>query len=224
MRLLPLALALTAAVPLTATVLTFDITGMTDYADIPAAYGDNVTSTANGSFSYGMGNAFTPNITVDYATINSAGGVVASNLEWWNLGYGDLQGVAFPVNNSSIAEITLTAAAGFQVRLNTFDLAGYPGADHPNSQVRILDAGGGVLLDYSPVNVQGDANGPRHSTFSPAITAQQLRIRFAYDDWNVAIDNVNFDEVTASASPVPEPSTWLLSAAGLAGLAYRRRK
>lgn len=225
MRLSLLLLASVAILPVHGSVLTFDIAGMGNYDDIPAAYGDNITATTDGGFSYGQGNGFTPNIVVDYATLNtSTGAVVATNLDWWNNDYGDLQGVAFPVNGSSIAELTLSAAPGFLVRLNSFDLAGYNHWDHPNSQVRILNGAGQVVLDYSPVTIEGDANGPQHSTFLPNLVGSTIRIRFAYNDWNIGIDNVNFDELAGNPTGIPEPGTWLLSAAGLSMLALVRNR
>ena len=43
-----------------------------------------------------------------------------------------------------------------------------------------------------------------------------------YNDWNVGIDNINFDQVAV----VPEPETYamLLAGLGLVGFMARRRK
>ncbi len=62
-----------------AIILTFDISGLSNFGDIPAAYGDNVTSITNGSFSYAMGNGFTPNVTVNYATRLMSNGSIEFN-------------------------------------------------------------------------------------------------------------------------------------------------
>ena len=45
-----------------ASILTFD--GIAT-SSIPQAYGDNITATSDSAGEYGMGNGFTPNITVD---------------------------------------------------------------------------------------------------------------------------------------------------------------
>ena len=70
---LALAVALTAALAWPATaqasILTFGITGLNIYDDLPTTYGDNINSLTVGSFSDGLGNGFTPDITVDYRTL-----------------------------------------------------------------------------------------------------------------------------------------------------------
>ena len=209
-------LGMMATVPAQATILTFDIGGMSNYGDIPSTYGDNVTSTTNGSFSYGQGNGFTPNITVDYATrFVSTGNIETNHLDWWNTGYGNLTNVAFPVSSSDrFGEVTLTPGAGLAVKLNGFDLAGYNQGDHPGQTIRILDDQG-LVLEFTDFTVLGA--GPSHSPFSftDLVSNGPLRIQYAFNDWNVGIDNIHFEQV----SPVPLPGALLLFGAGLAGLA-----
>jgi hypothetical protein len=206
-----------AKAPAQATILTFDIGGMSNFSDIPTTYGDNVTSLTNGSFSYGMGNGFTPNITVDYVTrATSNGSIVKNNLEWWNFNYGNLTNVAFPTNSSGhFGELTLTPGAGFAVKLNGFDLGGWSQIDHSGQTIRILDDLG-ILQEFTNFTVLGA--GPSHSPFSFTDLVSRsgdLRIQYAFNDWNVGIDNIHFEQV----SPVPIPGAILLYGAGLAGLA-----
>lgn len=208
-----------------ATVLTFDLNpDPLDYSDIPGSYGDNVSAASDAVGSYLMGNGYTPNVTTEYRTWQISTNTVAyNNLDFWHTSYGDLFKVAFPVTSGdAFAEITLVPEPGWAIRLNSFDLAGYPGVDHPNSQVRILDGTSNtILLDYSPVTILGA--GGTHSTFTPNLTfAGPVSIRFGYNDWNVGIDNINFDQVTA----VPEPETYamLLAGLGLIGFMARRGK
>ena len=216
-----------------ATELTFNIAGLVPFDNIPTAYGDNVTSTTMGPFSYGMGNGFTPNITVDYRTLNvgsigTGGGTLHNNLDWWNFNYGDLVNVAYPVDPVSAGEISFVPEPGWAVRINSFDLAGWPDVDMPNQPLLILDGAYNVLLSLGPILVQGDFAGPRHTTVTPNLTfAGIVRIQFG-NNWNVGIDNINFDQVPTGVGPaVPEPSGLALAglgALGLAGVVWRRRR
>ncbi|MDP3279705.1 MAG: PEPxxWA-CTERM sorting domain-containing protein [Nitrosomonas sp.] len=208
-----------------ATILTFDLDpGVPNYGDIPGSYGDNVNAASDAVGSYLVGNGYTPNVTTDYRTWQISTDTVAfNNLDFWATGYGDLTNVAFSVTSSNhFAEITLVPEPGWAIRLNSFDVGGYYLADHPSSQVRILDGTSNtILIDYSPVTILG--TGGTHSTFTPGLTHEgPLSIRFGYNDWNVGIDNINFDQVAV----VPEPETYamLLAGLGLVGFMARRRK
>ncbi|UJP03953.1 MAG: FxDxF family PEP-CTERM protein [Nitrosomonas sp.] len=208
-----------------ATVLTFDLDpGLPNYGDIPGTYGDNVNAASDAVGSYLTGNGYTPNVTTEYRTWQISTDTVAyNNLDFWATGYGDLTNVAFSVvSGDHFAEITLVPEPGWAIRLNSFDIGGYNVSDHPNSQVRILDGTSNtVLIDYSPLTILG--SGGTHSSFTPGLTYNgPLSIRFGYNDWNVGIDNINFDQVTA----VPEPETYamLLAGLGLIGFMARRRK
>ncbi len=208
-----------------ATILTFDLDpSVPNYGDIPGSYGDNVNAASDAVGSYLVGNGYTPNVTTDYRTWQISTDTVAyNNLDFWATGYGDLTNVAFSVvSGDHFAEITFVPEPGWAIRLNSFDMAGYYIADHSNSQVRILDGTSNtILVDYSPVTILG--TGGTHSTFTPDLThAGPLSIRFGYNDWNVGIDNINFDQVAV----VPEPETYamLLAGLGLVGFMARRRK
>lgn len=206
---------LLATAPVQATILTFDLGNPANA--IPATYGDNVTSTTNGPFSYGMGNGFTPNITTDYATRAIATGDIDVNrLSWWNSSYGDLTNVAYPSYNSRFfGEVTLTPEAGFAVKLNGFDLAGWPQANYAGQTIRIFDDVG-MLQEFTNFTVLGA--GPSHSPFSFTDLISRsgsLRIQYGFNSWHVGIDNIHFDQV----SPVPIPGAILLFGSGLAALA-----
>jgi hypothetical protein len=222
--------------PAQATILTFDDlkdsngTPLTNFGDINPAYGDNVNALADAIGSYGLGNGFTPNVTVGYFTRSIATGVTShSNLDFWTGSYGDLLNVAFPVvPNGHYGEVWLIPSSGFSVTLNSFDLAGWPTVDHLNQPIFILDENLNVLVNLSGT-IKGA--GPSHTSIAPNLTrSSPLVIRFG-DNWNVGIDNINFDQCEAATcggggggAPVPEPSTLLLLGSGLAGLALARKK
>ncbi len=189
--------------------LDFQNLSLLDYGIIPANYGSNLTA----------------NLTaISYRTFTVSNNATLTNyLEFWNTGYGDLSKVAFASSNGYAAEISITAASGYAVRLISFDMAGWPNADRVNTHMRLLDTAGNTLVNYAaqgPVTIQGDANGPQHTSFAPNIvSAGTIRIQWG-NDWNVGIDNVLFQIV-----PVPEPPAWmLLAVGGTAGVWWLRRR
>jgi hypothetical protein len=200
------AVLLNASSAKAASLITFDGLGLSDYGDIPGTYGDNLPGT--------------PNIQVEYRTFDlGTGATLYNNLDFWTTNYGDLQNIAFPVNNGSLGEISLIPDAGFSVTLNSFDLGGWFQTDQIDQTVRILDENFNILADYSPFNVEGD-NG--RSSFSPNLTRNgRIRIQFG-PSWNTGIDNISFAQ-GGTATGVPTPAL----VPGLVGLGlsvWRKRK
>lgn len=188
-------------------VLNFDSLALANYDDIPASFGDGLD----------------PNIPdIQYRTLHAVTLLeTAAHLDFWNLEYGDLNKVVFAVTDGQVAEITFVPAPGYAVRLVSFDMAGWQNVDRSNTIFRLVDAAGTVLHDFAaagPVAIQGDFNGPRHSPFAPNYThAGTLRLQWG-TDWDVGIDNIQFQAV-----PVPEPAAGLLLLAGLGWLGWRRQ-
>lgn len=184
---------------------------------IPQTYGDNITTSPDGNgFVYGAAGGITPNITATYFGLATH----------WGPDYGDLSNVAYgaEAGGNGIFGITLTADPGYNVVLKEFFLAGWNHADYDINSVRILDGANNVLLNLS-THIEGDANGPQHTVYSPNIQGQVLTIEIDAANLggnrdNIGIDNVQFSQVT------PEPTSiaiWSLSAVGLC-LMRRRRK
>lgn len=201
-----------------ATILTFDNLGLSNYGAIPGSYGDNVSALSDATGSYGQGNGFTPNVTVEYRTWRISTNTVDYNyLDYWDNNYGDLQNVAFPAfSTDGFGEISLIAENGWNVMLNSFDIAGWPSRTTSNT-IRILDGYGTVLYNNDNAEILG-ASG-LHSNYAFGLSAPVLRIQYAFNDWNVGIDNVNFDQ-----KAVPLPAAAYLFGTGLAGLIAARRK
>lgn len=218
-----LLLAVVLATPYAgATILTFDNLGLANSLAIPGAYGDNVTTLCDAVGCYGTGNGFTPDVTTSYNTVRISDDVVVfTYIDFWDNGYGDLVNVGFAATTPGYyGEVVLTAAPGWQIRLNSFDLGGWPEANYLNQPVRILDQSGNILIDYSPTTIQGA--GPSHSTFTPNLTvAGSIRIQWG-NNFNTGIDNINFDQVPLGAQ-IPEPGTWTLLALGAAAVWVGRR-
>lgn len=211
-----------AAGPASATILTFDLP-LDDASAIDQSYGDNVSGSPQGGFSYGVGaEGFTPNVTVAYS----------DNSRFWGPDFGDLVNVVYTLDGSF--ELTLTAAAGFVVELFEFDLAGWLQADYTINSVSVRDGGGNVLFSQTNAHIEGDGGGPRRTHFdfsSDPLSASVLIIAFDSSNLggnadNIGIDNIRFGQQRASQTPVPEPAALGLLGLGLVGLAVavRRRR
>jgi hypothetical protein len=121
--------------------------------------------------------------------------------------------------------ILLRASPGFSVDLYGFDLAGF-GSDYTIAGVEVL-AGATSLFAAVNVLVEGDAVGPRHTSFDFATPLSAPELLVVLDFSNLASgiqDNVGLDSVRFGQTPppVPEPGTALLLLVGLvAQRAYR---
>ncbi len=224
-----------------ATILVFDqsrdATGSTVVAtaagsDVQQDYGDRVTGSpmavAGGQFTYGNGGeGFTPNVVVDYFS--------GADVGLWTVQYGDLTNVLFaraPLSGTIAGSLNvrLTADPGYQVQLYHFDLAGWPNADYTIDAVNIF-GNGATLFSLANVLVEGDANGPRHTSFdfSSPLTAAQLLIQIdigniaASSQDNIGMDNIRFGQTPPAAIPVPAASVLFGSGLVLLAARFRRR-
>jgi hypothetical protein len=206
-----------------ATILTFQGVGGS-WTDI-TNYGSNMSAACVGSGQAGCvdkGNGFTPDILVSFQTDGNAADQNVAYMQLWadtsaGDSYGDLPLAAFGANAGQMY-ITLTPTNGALLVLNSFDMAGETG-DRYNQVVVVEDGAGDVLF-----NATGTVSGvPTHSTYTPDITtAGPLRL-FLGDSWAVGVDNINFDEIPAAGSSVPEPASLILVGAGLVALVGCRR-
>lgn len=221
-----------------ATVLTFDHftdAAKTTYAangtTILATYGDNVSdfdpAAPSGAFyfRYGSGGGTTPNITLGYRWITKADHTNSGTPEFqmWDPGYGDLSHVVYRFNGAPAtwAGIMLfTPAAGYQVTLESFDIAGFGSSQTEYDYAVFKDFGTeGESTLWSDTST---APGAGHLTLSPSITVQAGHTLALYfnADGNLGIDNVRFSE-----SLIPEPASLalLIAATGVFTLRRERR-
>lgn len=199
-----------------ATVLTFSDLGLISGNEIPGSYGDFVTGPGGSpGGSYGMGTGWTPNVEVAYATATGEGTVSQAFLTFWESGYGDLEGNAYPASSGFFGRMTFTPNAGFFVTLESFNMAAWGGSDLTPDRVRVLDSGGGVLWDGS--STTAPASG--HATLTPNVTSDAAITLEWGSNWNLGVDDIAFSE-----SVVPEPSAVLAISLGLAALGRKRRR
>jgi hypothetical protein len=214
---------LSMAASVQASVLTFSFGGG-DGTAVPQEYGDRITSTTMGSFSYGDTFGFTPNVLASY---DGAGGV-----NHWSADYGDLRGVAYTeAEGGNVFRLTLAADAGWQVSVHGFDLGGWVNTDYTINAVRVFAGELGSLtaaFEDTSVLVRGssvDNDGNRHTTFDFAnpIVGSVVVIEFDSSNLGGAGDNVGIDNV-AFGQVVPAPATLgVLLLSGVLGRSTRRR-
>jgi len=216
-----------AAMPASATILTFDIdtSQPSSILGMSQAYGDNVTSTTMGVRSYGVGaEGFTPNVSVSYA------GNPTTDLTRWTTSYGDLVNVLEnEADGQDRLTITLAADAGFNAKLFGFDMAGWPTTDYVIPFLKVLDGSNNVLFSQANAFIEGTSG---HSTFSfgSGLSAQSLTIYIDLtglggNSDNIGIDNIRFGQ-SVVAPAVPETSTWAMMIVGFGavGFGMRRRR
>jgi hypothetical protein len=234
-----------------ATVLTFDVftdPAKTTFAQnnvINQGYGDNVTDfdpagPVNGKYvRYGSGGGATPNVAVSYRywyipdpTDPNPGVNGETNGYLWNEDYGDLTNVIYDNFANWLTEVRFTAAPGYQVTLESFDIAAWPSTVNNTSLAgmtvkAVTDAnspGSVTLWSAGPdgaVLVRGDVAGVDvHDHYTPNVTVQSgTTLSLLYGDHgNLGIDNIRF-----SQSLIPEPASLALLAGAMVVSASRRR-
>ncbi len=187
--------------PAAATVLTFEGLGLPqppEYDPVPSNYGDatdptcDMSGCCDAAGCYDEGAGFTPNVTVEYRTVDaSSGDQLQPQLLYWDTNYGDLVDVALPAQNGALGEVALVPEPGYRVILYGFDLGGWDRTDRANQTVRVLDADGNVLGSFGPMTVEGDTTHTHVAPATPIVSATPVRIQFG-PSWYTGIDNVSF--------------------------------
>jgi hypothetical protein len=202
-----------------ATDLSFDGTS----GPVDQNYGDRVTSTTMGAFSYGEhGEGFTPNVTVQY---DPNGGTAYT----WPSGYGDLIRTLYESDSTARLQLKFSGDPGTSVRLLRWDMATYDTFFHPNgvtvNGVAVYGANGATLFSQSNVFVPSTGH-IRFDTFLTSLIDTALTLEIdarnvtgGFGNEDVGVDNVVFGQV-----PEPASAVLVIAGAGTLSTIVRRRK
>lgn len=142
---------------------------------------------------------------------------------YYERGFGDLVGNIYgnkgSVDPLTTSRIVLSAKAGFEIALKSFDLGCFGNISNcQTASYSVLPGGGGYL------NGVVGTGYPTHKTLSfNAGYGNVSVISFGYGE-NVGIDNIKWD-VRKIGGAVPEPATWamMILGFGIVGASMRRR-
>jgi hypothetical protein len=214
-------LALLAATPAAATILTFDqvrgagagnpVVPTVSGRDVPPDYGDRVTGAVmdvpGGQFTYGeAGEGYTPQVVTEY--FSGAATPVGPAVSLWRDGYGDLGNVLIANNASNFLTVRLSADPGYQVGLLGFDLAGWPNADYVIDGIHVT-GDSALLFSQTGVRVEGDAGGARHTawSFDAGLFASDLLLTIDFSNLGASQhDNLGLDNLRFAQTPPAGPA------------------
>jgi len=163
-------------------------------------------------------------VDVSYETRIFTGQASDLPLRYWDVGYGDLQGVVWGGTNQTdyFSRITLTALPGYEISLRSFDIATFSSLSD-ESPVLIESLGGTNIL-ASVIDTQS----PTHNfvAVNSGYFTDGIVLNWGPDGFNVGLDNIAFDVRAITTGGVPEPATWAMMILGLgaAGSLIRRRR
>jgi hypothetical protein len=146
------------------TVLTFDNAG--SYT-IPTDYGSRVNNLGNdagGRTGFNLTHGATPNVTVQMFSADYQGGTwnQLGNLGRWPTGYADLVDVAYHSPSNEGARIILTADAGHEVRLHSFQMGGW--LNRPILPFLQVLVDGNPVFTQTNITISGTTATPSPST------------------------------------------------------------
>lgn len=187
-----LMLALLPLVPARGTVLLFENTnGFNLTTSIPVTYGDRVVTSPQGGFQYSLAGGPTPNVVVDFKDIGG-----------WPSGFGDLKNLIYPIT-FRVGEIRFEADPGFEVVLQSVDLAGWLYSNRVVRALQVLDAGGTTLYSQENFTVLGASTTHSSIAFPATVQSRVLTLRIDTSNLGIQSDSVGLDNLRFAQTPVP---------------------
>ena len=181
-----------------ATVLTFD--GFGDNDSVPQSYGDRVVDFGT---AYGSAGGITPNIVVAYVPVTN--NIPLTN---WVGDYASLNNALSSIEFDTQGYVQLTPDPGYDVILNSFQVAAWADEAFPGSRIFVTQNSGGTLFDTGSFTFGPDVV----ETYPGSALRSSSSLRIHVQDFgDLAIDNIAFSQVPT----IPEPQTYALWVAGL---------
>jgi hypothetical protein len=179
--------------------------GSKEIAFNSASSNPNATAVTNTN-AYGS----SPEVSVGYSPY-----VYNYSAGYGNLGSGTGDAIYSDNYSPNIYVMSFTAAPGFKVELNSFDLAQYSSG---SNSVDVSISGGSSAYSDSFIPAAGT-----HSTLDPDVTGTTLYLTIT-NLYDVGLNEISYSWLPISS--VPEPGAWVLTLIGIGGLgaALRTRR
>lgn len=177
-----------------ATIVTFQDMAHGGY--VPTDHASRVVA-SDASLGLLQGDGWTPNISVETGSMDWGTNTLRpGTMLAWGAAYGDLWMVGTAgYHEGQAGWFSFTPDPGYAVRINRFELAGYPHLNYHNQPVLITDTDFNVLWSGGPY-VKGEEDGfPSHSNYAPNLTSSETIYLLYGNNWNIGIDNIDFDQV-----------------------------
>jgi hypothetical protein len=155
---------------------------------------------------------------------NVSVGYSAYTYNWTPGGYGGLDGGTgigvYSDNNAETLVMTFTAATGYTVTLDSFDLAQYTTSVE---MVNISVTGGTPAYSLTAQTPAG--GGTNYTTYSPDVTGTALTLTVT-NLYDVGINEITYSETAVAGVPEPSTSLMVATACGLLllGAIWRRKQ
>jgi hypothetical protein len=190
-------------IELHATVLTFDIDGISNGQIISGDYGDRVSCSQMNNFHYGLQAGITPNVTIAYVGDRVTSGFPT----FWATGYNDLRNVIENETDGDTGyQVILQADPDYIVQLESFDIGNWGGQINV-PEIKVTNGDGTILFQLTSVTLPANSVQQHvHLTMPPDVRGFKLVLRvdttkLSNNSDNIGLDNIRFSQDPPSPSP-----------------------